>query len=125
MPPHFMLSSQTAQVASQQGKYLGHKFTRLAKAHDTLAANMMFDDDDSTYDKPFFYRHLGSLAYIGNAVRLPDSLYDGQRAYVVCTLFIRLRLTFTDTRSLVDWLPCTPGDQSTGASKSLCELALC
>ncbi|KAF8323338.1 putative NADH dehydrogenase, 64 kd subunit, mitochondrial [Clavulina sp. PMI_390] len=57
----------TAQVASQQGKYLGAKFTKLAKQHSTLAANGLFDDEDSTYDKPFSYRHLGSLAYIGSA----------------------------------------------------------
>lgn len=63
---------QTAQVASQQGKYLGKKLKNLAKQHSTLAANDLFDDDDSTYDKPFSYRHLGSLAYIGNAVRIPS-----------------------------------------------------
>jgi NADH dehydrogenase len=59
---------QTAQVASQQGKYLGRKLSKLAKQHKILAANGLYDDDDATYDKPFSYLHLGSLAYIGNAV---------------------------------------------------------
>ncbi|KAG8722479.1 hypothetical protein FRC08_001534 [Ceratobasidium sp. 394] len=57
----------TAQVASQQGKYLGAKLSKLAKQQRTLAANDIAIDDDATYFKPFKYRHLGSLAYIGNA----------------------------------------------------------
>ncbi|KAG9099623.1 hypothetical protein FRC06_005076 [Ceratobasidium sp. 370] len=57
----------TAQVASQQGKYLGAKLSKLAKQQRTLAANDIAIDDDATYSKPFKYRHLGSLAYIGNA----------------------------------------------------------
>ncbi|KAG8984930.1 hypothetical protein FRB90_005048, partial [Tulasnella sp. 427] len=57
----------TAQVASQQGKYLGDKFTKLAKQGKTLHENGIPDDDDETYCKPFEYKHLGSLAYIGNA----------------------------------------------------------
>ncbi|QRW01530.1 NADH dehydrogenase [Ceratobasidium sp. AG-Ba] len=57
----------TAQVASQQGKYLGTKLTKLAKQQRILAANDITIDDDATYCDPFKYRHLGSLAYIGNA----------------------------------------------------------
>jgi NADH:quinone reductase (non-electrogenic) len=57
-------------VASQQGKYIGRKLSKLAKQHKVLAANELYDDDDATYDKPFSYLHLGSLAYIGNAVGL-------------------------------------------------------
>jgi len=57
----------TAQVASQQGKYIGKKLSKLSRQHKTLAQNDLFDDDDSTYYQPFEYRHLGSLAYIGNA----------------------------------------------------------
>jgi NADH dehydrogenase FAD-containing subunit len=64
----FHASYQTAQVASQQGKYIGKKLTKLAQQRKTLTKNDLFDDDDSTYYKPFEYRHLGSLAYIGNAV---------------------------------------------------------
>ncbi|WVQ72061.1 hypothetical protein IAR50_001605 [Cryptococcus sp. DSM 104548] len=57
----------TAQVASQQGKYLGAKFGKLAKQRDTLAKNGIYDLDDEAYYKPFEYMHLGSLAYIGNS----------------------------------------------------------
>ncbi|TDL25012.1 nucleotide-binding domain-containing protein [Rickenella mellea] len=56
----------TAQVASQQGKYLGKKFTRLARQKDTLLANGIPATDEAVA-KPFRYAHLGSLAYIGNA----------------------------------------------------------
>ncbi|KAG8924862.1 hypothetical protein FRC02_010144 [Tulasnella sp. 418] len=57
----------TAQVASQQGKYLGAKFSKLAKQHNVMTENDVFDDDDDSYADAFQYRHLGSLAYIGNA----------------------------------------------------------
>jgi NADH dehydrogenase len=59
--------SQTAQVASQQGKYLGHKLHLLASKRDTLAANEFPADADEALTGPFNYRHLGSLAYVGNA----------------------------------------------------------
>jgi NADH dehydrogenase FAD-containing subunit len=54
-------------VASQQGKYLGHKLHLLAAKHDTLLANELPADVDEAVANPFVYRHLGSLAYIGNA----------------------------------------------------------
>jgi hypothetical protein len=54
----------TAQVASQQGKYLGRKFHKLARATSPGDSMAQFDESVS---KPFNYRHLGSLAYIGNA----------------------------------------------------------
>ncbi|KAK8854628.1 hypothetical protein IAR55_003367 [Kwoniella newhampshirensis] len=57
----------TAQVASQQGKYLGAMFSKLAKQRNTLEANGIKDLDDETYHHPFEYMHLGSLAYIGNS----------------------------------------------------------
>jgi NADH dehydrogenase FAD-containing subunit len=60
-------SSQTAQVASQQGKYIGHKLHLLASKRDTLVANGLPADLDEAVTGPFTYRHLGSLAYIGNA----------------------------------------------------------
>jgi len=58
----------TAQVASQQGKYLGSKLYRLAKREESLTRNMVSPEAaDEFVSKPFAYRHLGSLAYIGNA----------------------------------------------------------
>ncbi|KAL4077285.1 pyridine nucleotide-disulfide oxidoreductase-domain-containing protein [Scleroderma yunnanense] len=56
----------TAQVASQQGKYLGRKLNKLAMQQEALEANGMKDLDEAV-SGPFRYRHLGSLAYIGNA----------------------------------------------------------
>lgn len=60
---------QTAQVASQQGKYLGEKFNFLAKpsTKEAMLKNQIFIDDDAVHCEPFQYNHLGSLAYIGNA----------------------------------------------------------
>jgi hypothetical protein len=58
---------QTAQVASQQGKYLGKMYGKLADQHKVLDANEMPDHDDELYYKPFKYMHLGTLAYIGNS----------------------------------------------------------
>jgi NADH dehydrogenase FAD-containing subunit len=58
---------QTAQVASQQGKYLGKKLHKLSKQHDTLIKNGLFDEADEFVARPFKYFHMGSLAYIGNA----------------------------------------------------------
>jgi NADH dehydrogenase FAD-containing subunit len=54
-------------VASQQGKYLGHKLHLLSTKRDTLLANDLSADVDEAVTGPFIYRHLGSLAYIGNA----------------------------------------------------------
>lgn len=57
----------TAQVASQQGKYLGHKLHLLAAKRDTLIANDLPPATDEAVSGPFNFRYLGSLAYIGNA----------------------------------------------------------
>jgi len=57
----------TAQVASQQGKYLGSKLHKLAKQHDVLIKNGLTDGADEFVSHPFKYMHFGSLAYIGNA----------------------------------------------------------
>lgn len=66
----------TAQVASQQGKYLGKKLHKLAHAAPPEitypspapgtpeAVHLL--RDEHVY-KPFKYFHLGTLAYIGNA----------------------------------------------------------
>lgn len=58
----------TAQRAHQQGIYLGHKFNKIARAAPGMLLNQVEygDLDEATY-KPFEYKHLGSLAYIGNA----------------------------------------------------------
>ncbi|GBE81875.1 hypothetical protein SCP_0402490 [Sparassis crispa] len=58
----------TAQVAAQEGKYLGKKLSKLATQHDVLVANGIEGPGaDEAVSKPFRYLHLGSLAYIGNA----------------------------------------------------------
>ncbi|KAI9649667.1 hypothetical protein NHQ30_002248 [Ciborinia camelliae] len=58
----------TAQRAHQQGRYLGQKFNKMAKAEPGMRANDMRDGDlDEAIYKAFEYRHLGSLAYIGNS----------------------------------------------------------
>jgi NADH dehydrogenase len=57
----------TAQVASQQGEYLGKMLKQLAKEEKVLKANDIPDLDEEAYYTPFKYRHLGSLAYVGNS----------------------------------------------------------
>ncbi|KAF1966191.1 hypothetical protein BU23DRAFT_518532 [Bimuria novae-zelandiae CBS 107.79] len=58
----------TAQRAHQQGQYLGRKFNKIALAAPGMQLNEVDygDLDDAVY-KAFEYKHLGSLAYIGNA----------------------------------------------------------
>ncbi|KAK4692762.1 NADH:quinone reductase (non-electrogenic), partial [Phenoliferia sp. Uapishka_3] len=58
----------TAQVANQQGVYLGKKFSKVAKSgHEVAMLNGVYDDPDDLLFKPFKYKHMGSLAYIGNS----------------------------------------------------------
>ncbi|KAK7037985.1 hypothetical protein R3P38DRAFT_2903787 [Favolaschia claudopus] len=61
----------TAQVAAQQGKYIGKKLHRIARQKSVMEANLFAPDAgvgvDEAVMKPFKYQHLGSLAYIGNA----------------------------------------------------------
>lgn len=58
----------TAQRANQQGEYLGRKFNKIAQAAPGLKVNeVSYGDLDEAVYKAFTYRHLGSLAYIGNA----------------------------------------------------------
>ncbi|OBZ65801.1 External alternative NAD(P)H-ubiquinone oxidoreductase B1, mitochondrial [Grifola frondosa] len=59
----------TAQVAAQQGEYLGRKLSKLARQRGTLAANGITGGPgaDEAVSGPFRYFHLGTLAYIGNA----------------------------------------------------------
>lgn len=57
----------TAQRANQQGQYLGRKFNKIASAHPGLMANEIdYGDLDEAVYKAFQYRHMGSLAYVGN-----------------------------------------------------------
>ena len=58
----------TAQRAHQQGLYLGRKFSKMAQMSAGMRANQMdYGDLDEAVYKAFEYRHLGSLAYVGNA----------------------------------------------------------
>ncbi|KAK4125420.1 FAD/NAD(P)-binding domain-containing protein [Parathielavia appendiculata] len=58
----------TAQRAHQQGQYLANKFNKLARATPGLQANDIVDGDlDAAVYRAFEYKHLGSLAYIGNS----------------------------------------------------------
>jgi NADH dehydrogenase FAD-containing subunit len=57
----------TAQVASQQGSYLGKKFHKLARKEGRTSTQDTGPSRDEDVSKPFKYFHLGSLAYIGNA----------------------------------------------------------
>lgn len=58
----------TAQRANQQGLYLARKFNKLAQAAPGLQINHVVNGDlDAAVYKAFEYKHLGSLAYIGNA----------------------------------------------------------
>ncbi|KAF8511120.1 nucleotide-binding domain-containing protein [Hysterangium stoloniferum] len=56
----------TAQVASQQGKYLGKKLSKLSKQEPILIRHGISATDEAV-SHPFEYHHLGNLAYIGNA----------------------------------------------------------
>ncbi|KAL8832292.1 MAG: hypothetical protein Q9191_000346 [Dirinaria sp. TL-2023a] len=58
----------TAQRAHQQGQYLGRKLNKLAQAAPGMAMNQMdYGDLDAAVYKAFEYKHMGSLAYVGNA----------------------------------------------------------
>lgn len=58
----------TAQRANQQGMYLGRKLNKLAQAAPGMKINDIADGDiDEAVYKAFEYKHMGSLAYIGNA----------------------------------------------------------
>ncbi|KAI9835781.1 MAG: hypothetical protein M1837_003665 [Sclerophora amabilis] len=58
----------TAQRAHQQGQYLGRKFNKMAQIAPGLSVNEVdYGDLDEAVYKAFEYRHLGNLAYVGNA----------------------------------------------------------
>ncbi|KGK35358.1 hypothetical protein JL09_g5492, partial [Pichia kudriavzevii] len=56
------------QRAHQEGAYLGKKLNKLARIDESLPEYQSHNKDwDDTVTKPFKYKHLGSLAYIGNS----------------------------------------------------------
>ncbi|CAK4034897.1 External alternative NAD(P)H-ubiquinone oxidoreductase B1, mitochondrial [Lecanosticta acicola] len=58
----------TAQRANQQGEYLARKMNKLAQVEYGMKLNDIVEGDiDEAAYKAFEYRHMGSLAYIGNA----------------------------------------------------------
>lgn len=58
----------TAQRAHQQGQYLGRKFNKMAQMAPGMTLNEIgYGDIDEAVYKAFEYKHLGSLAYVGNA----------------------------------------------------------
>lgn len=100
----------TAQRAAQQGKYLGKKLSKLARSSLTLSANEILDGDiDAAVSKPFCYKHLGSLAYIGNSAvfDLPGysfvggliAMYLWRGTYFAQSVSLRTRVLL-----FLDWL---------------------
>ncbi|KAF2754497.1 hypothetical protein EJ05DRAFT_489208 [Pseudovirgaria hyperparasitica] len=58
----------TAQRAHQQGQYLARKLTRMAQMAPGMKLNeVSYGDLDEAVYKAFEYKHMGSLAYVGNA----------------------------------------------------------
>ncbi|KAL2006326.1 hypothetical protein VTN00DRAFT_9980 [Thermoascus crustaceus] len=58
----------TAQRANQQGEYLARKFNKIATSLPAMNVNQIdYGKLDEAVYKAFQYKHLGSLAYIGNA----------------------------------------------------------
>lgn len=100
----------TAQRAHQQGIYLANKFNKLARMGPGMAINDVKDGDlDAAAYKAFEYRHLGSLAYIGNSAAF--DLGDGWSAvgglwavYAWRSVYFAQSVSFR-TRSLLamDW----------------------
>ena len=57
----------TAQVAAQQGKYLGKKLHKISGATNLSSSPPIRPLADEAVSQPFKYFHLGTLAYVGNA----------------------------------------------------------
>ncbi|GAA6050545.1 hypothetical protein JCM3770_005593 [Rhodotorula araucariae] len=99
----------TAQVASQQGAYLGKKLNLLAqqKLDHTALRNGVDDDPDDLLADPFSYRHLGSLAYIAAVFDLGPLSFAGDLwaaylwrcAYLNEAVSLRQRCMF-----LINWI---------------------
>lgn len=100
----------TAQRAHQQGGYLAQKFNKMSRAAPGLKANDIRDGDlDDAVYKAFEYRHLGSLAYIGNSAVFDLgggwswsgglwAVYTWRSAYFAQSVGFRTRMLM-----MVDW----------------------
>ncbi|GAA5971253.1 hypothetical protein JCM11641_008283 [Rhodosporidiobolus odoratus] len=101
----------TAQVANQQGQYLGKKLSKLGQQQTdgTALANGVYDDPDDMLYEPFSYKHLGSLAYIGNSAVFDINgfswaggliaMYAWRAAYLSEAVSLRTRCLL-----MVDWI---------------------
>lgn len=82
----------TAQVASQQGRYLAHMFNeraeRIAQAGG-LKALAKVNAEIETKEKGFDYKHAGSLAYIGTDEAIADLPFGIQVSGFATFLFWR------------------------------------
>lgn len=78
----FTPNPPTAQVAHQQGEYLGEHFNKLAKIDELNYLITNSTDDSTKYSKrleraekaikPFEYDHQGALAYVGSERAVAD-----------------------------------------------------
>ncbi|KII85333.1 hypothetical protein PLICRDRAFT_44604 [Plicaturopsis crispa FD-325 SS-3] len=113
----------TAQVASQQGAYLGRLFAQMAK-QESLAAQLKNAKEgvdpaeiqkqlDKIKFRPFHYSHQGSLAYIGSDKAIADlPFFNGNIASAGVATYLFWRSAYISTlfslrnRTLVanDWL---------------------
>ncbi|GAA5873427.1 hypothetical protein JCM8547_005432 [Rhodosporidiobolus lusitaniae] len=101
----------TAQVANQQGVYLGKKLSKLGQQEmdGTALANGVYDDPDDLLYSPFSYSHMGSLAYIGNSAVFDlngfsfagglAAMYLWRSAYLSEAVSMRTRCLL-----MVDWI---------------------
>ncbi|KAG5654134.1 hypothetical protein H0H81_007186 [Sphagnurus paluster] len=99
----------TAQVASQQGKYIGKKLHKLARHAQSAALKDAPAPTDEAVSGPFRYLHLGSLAYIGNAAVFDlggHSLMGGLAAMYAWRSIYWNEQVSTRTRGLLmaDWI---------------------
>ncbi|BGP29130.1 hypothetical protein JCM10296v2_000868 [Rhodotorula toruloides] len=101
----------TAQVAEQEGIYLAKKLNVLAKQHDAHVAidNGVYDDPDDMLYEPFSYKHMGSLAYIGNSAvfDFPGFSFAGGLAamYLWRSVYLSTSVTIRQRCLLmVDWV---------------------
>ncbi|KAH3664281.1 hypothetical protein OGAPHI_004633 [Ogataea philodendri] len=100
----------TAQRANQQGKYMGKKLSKLRKSSTTLSINDIVDGDiDNAIARPFKYKHLGSLAYIGNSAvfDLPGYSFVGGliAVYLWRSIYFAQSVSFrTRVLLFMDWL---------------------
>ncbi|KAJ3417017.1 hypothetical protein HDV05_007499 [Chytridiales sp. JEL 0842] len=94
----------TAQVAAQEGEYLGKKLNEFAKVPRSQWA-----DFEAGHLKPFRYHHFGSFSYIGSdnaVVELGnESLYANLYFLLAMKKYIFWRwLSFRDERTAYLWL---------------------